>query len=132
MLKNIFKYFFNIFQIKLKKYKTSENEQSHGSFFLRIGGLGEIIIISRYHPHHHRHHHHHHHHHLLPMEPPGSQGDCYSTHHCHQHLNHHQHHVKGVAAGSTRARRSTRVQADLNFHGPDKYDTVLIVLIVIN
>ena len=29
------------FQIKLKKYKTSENEQSHGSFFLRIGGLGE-------------------------------------------------------------------------------------------
>ena len=28
-------------QIKLKKYKTSENEQSHGSFFLRVGGLGE-------------------------------------------------------------------------------------------
>ena len=28
-------------QIKMKKYKTSENEQSHGSFFLRIGGLGK-------------------------------------------------------------------------------------------
>ena len=28
-------------QIKLKKYKTSENEQSHGSFFLRVGGIGE-------------------------------------------------------------------------------------------
>ena len=28
-------------QVKLKKYKTSENEQSHGSFFLRVGGLGE-------------------------------------------------------------------------------------------
>ena len=28
-------------QIKLKKYKTSENEQSHGSFFLRVGGLGK-------------------------------------------------------------------------------------------
>ena len=33
-----------LFQIKLKKYKTSENEQSHGSFFLRIGGLGEINV----------------------------------------------------------------------------------------
>ena len=25
----------------MKKFKTSENEQSHGSFFLRVGGLGE-------------------------------------------------------------------------------------------
>ena len=33
--------YLSFFQIKLKKYKTSENEQSHGSFFLRIGGLGE-------------------------------------------------------------------------------------------
>ena len=24
-----------------KKYKTSENDFSHGSFFLRIGGIGE-------------------------------------------------------------------------------------------
>jgi len=36
-------------QIKLKKYKTSENEQSHGSFFLRIGGLafglGTMVYI---------------------------------------------------------------------------------------
>ena len=24
-----------------KKYKTSENDYSHGSFFLRIGGIGE-------------------------------------------------------------------------------------------
>ena len=30
-------------QIKLKKYKTSENEQSHGSFFLRVGGLGKDL-----------------------------------------------------------------------------------------
>ena len=30
-------------QIKLKKYKTSENEQSHGSFFLRVGGLGNEL-----------------------------------------------------------------------------------------
>ena len=28
-------------QIKLKKYKTSENEQSHGSFFLTVGELGK-------------------------------------------------------------------------------------------
>ena len=32
-------------QIKLKKYKTSENEQSHGSFFLRVGGLGTELIL---------------------------------------------------------------------------------------
>jgi len=36
-------------QIKLKKYKTSENEQSHGSFFLRVGGLafglGTMVYI---------------------------------------------------------------------------------------
>ena len=32
-------------QIKLKKYKTSENEQSHGSFFLRVGGLGKELIL---------------------------------------------------------------------------------------
>ena len=30
-------------QVKLKKYKTSENEQSHGSFFLRVGGLGKKV-----------------------------------------------------------------------------------------
>ena len=40
-MKMIFFYTSFFFQIKLKKYKTSENEQSHGSFFLRIGGLGE-------------------------------------------------------------------------------------------
>ena len=27
--------------LQMKKFKTSENEQSHGSFFLRVGGLGE-------------------------------------------------------------------------------------------
>ena len=32
---------YNHCQVKLKKYKTSENEQSHGSFFLRVGGLGK-------------------------------------------------------------------------------------------
>ena len=32
-------------QIKLKKYKTSENEQSHGSFFLRVGGLGTELVL---------------------------------------------------------------------------------------
>ena len=26
-----------------KKYKTSENDFSHGSFFLRIGGIGETF-----------------------------------------------------------------------------------------
>jgi hypothetical protein len=26
----------------MKKFKTSENEQSHGSFFLRVGGLGTV------------------------------------------------------------------------------------------
>ena len=31
----------------MKKYKTSENDQSHGSFFLRVGGLGKCAI-SRY------------------------------------------------------------------------------------
>ena len=35
---------YNHCQIKLKKYKTSENEQSHGSFFLRVGGLGKSVL----------------------------------------------------------------------------------------
>jgi hypothetical protein len=29
--------------LQMKKFKTSENEQSHGSFFLRVGGLGKAI-----------------------------------------------------------------------------------------
>ncbi len=29
--------------LQMKKFKTSENEQSHGSFFLRVGGLGKDI-----------------------------------------------------------------------------------------
>ena len=29
-----------------KKYKTSENDFSHGSFFLRIGGIGETFQSS--------------------------------------------------------------------------------------
>lgn len=32
-------------QVKLKKYKTSENEQSHGSFFLRVGGIGMKLSV---------------------------------------------------------------------------------------
>ena len=36
---------YNHCQVKLKKYKTSENEQSHGSFFLRVGGLGKNNIL---------------------------------------------------------------------------------------
>ncbi len=34
-----------------KKYKTSENDYSHGSFFLRIGGIGEedtTFLMPRY------------------------------------------------------------------------------------
>ena len=27
-----------------KKYKTSENDYSHGSFFLRVGGIGKDIL----------------------------------------------------------------------------------------
>ena len=30
---------------KPKKYKTSENDYSHGSFFLRVGGIGKKKII---------------------------------------------------------------------------------------
>ncbi len=26
-----------------KKYKTSENDYSHGSFFLRVGGIGTCV-----------------------------------------------------------------------------------------
>ena len=39
---------YNHCQIKLKKYKTSENEQSHGSFFLRVGGLGKSVLQTPY------------------------------------------------------------------------------------
>jgi hypothetical protein len=30
---------------KPKKYKTSENDFSHGSFFLRVGGIGKKSIF---------------------------------------------------------------------------------------
>ena len=32
----------------MQKYKTSENEQSHGSFFLRVGGLGNLENLMNY------------------------------------------------------------------------------------